>query len=114
MQGIISSQENQYVYSSIIRVFDGVNYLFGIFTMEAYIISLGVDVCATIEYGYKVPTTQLTYLDERRAEENNVKAMNVMIAGLNQSELIKVMHWKSTKQAWDKLKNFYEGYEKVK
>ena len=35
------------------------------------------------------------------------------MAGLTEYEFIKVMHCKSTKQIWDKLKNVYEGDTKV-
>ena len=40
--------------------------------------------------------------------------MNVILGGLPESELVKVMHCTSTKEIWDKLKNVYEGDEKIK
>jgi hypothetical protein len=46
--------------------------------------------------------------------QNNSKATNAPLNGLGESIFIKVAHCKSTKEIWDKLRNIYEGYSKVK
>ena len=40
--------------------------------------------------------------------------MNAILSGLVESVFVKVMHCESAKEIWDKLKNIYEGDEKVK
>ena len=37
-----------------------------------------------------------------------------ILGGLAGSEFVKVMHYESAKELWDKLKNIYEGDAKVK
>ena len=46
--------------------------------------------------------------------ECNAKAMYAPLGGLIGWEFVKVMHYTSTKEIWDKLKNVYEGDGKVK
>ena len=40
--------------------------------------------------------------------------MNSILSGLSEAEFVKVMHFESTKEMWDKLITSYEGIEKVK
>lgn len=40
--------------------------------------------------------------------------MNAILCGLYESEFVKVMHCDSAQVMWDKLRNAYEGDEKVK
>ena len=40
--------------------------------------------------------------------------MNVILNGLPETELVKVMHCTLAKEIGDKLKNVYEGDEKIK
>ena len=44
----------------------------------------------------------------------NANAMNALLVGLPKSKLVKVMDCKSSKEIWDKMRNFYEGDNKVK
>jgi len=44
----------------------------------------------------------------------DVKAMHAILSELIESKFIKVMHCKTTKEIWDKLKTINEGNEKVK
>jgi hypothetical protein len=46
--------------------------------------------------------------------QNNSKAKNALMNGLNETVFTKVAHCKSAKDIWDKLQNIYEGYSKVK
>jgi hypothetical protein len=46
--------------------------------------------------------------------ENNSKAKNALLNGLNDTIFTKVAHCKYSKEIWDKLRNIYEGDSKVK
>jgi hypothetical protein len=46
--------------------------------------------------------------------ENNSKATNALLNGLNDTIFMKVAHCKFSKKIWDKLRNIYEGDTKVK
>jgi hypothetical protein len=46
--------------------------------------------------------------------ENNSKAKNALLNGLDDKVFTKVAHCKSAKDIWDKLRNIYEGDSKVK
>jgi len=65
--------------------------------MEAYLMSLGVDVWNSVLVEYVVPLTPLIDLDRRKNYVNNAKAKNVILFDLNQLELMNVMHCHSTK-----------------
>ena len=49
-----------------------------------------------------------------KLDENNSKAKNALLNGLNDTVFTKVSHCKSAKEIWDKLWNIYEGDKKVK
>ena len=51
---------------------------------------------------------------ERKHYEDNSKEMNAILSGLTQIIFVKVMHCETAKEIWDKLKNIYEEYDKVK
>ena len=93
--------------------FDGTNYVFQKIGMEAYLMSLGVDVQISVLVEYAAPITPPIDPDGMKNQENNENAKNSIAFGLNQSKLVKVMHCQSAKEVWDKLKNGYEGDEKV-
>lgn len=59
--------------------------------------------------GYTVPTTPPTDDANKKLYDCSVKARNDILCGLTKSVYIKVMHYKSVKEVWDKLKNIYEG-----
>jgi hypothetical protein len=42
------------------------------------------------------------------------KPKNVVLNGLSDTIFTKVAHCKPAKEIWDKLRNIYEGYSKVK
>jgi hypothetical protein len=46
--------------------------------------------------------------------ENNSKAKNALLNGLNDTIFSKVAHCKFVKDIWDKIQNIYEGESKVK
>jgi len=45
---------------------------------------------------------------------NNAKSNNVILFGLSQPELVKVIHCKSSKEVWVKLNQSHEGDDEVK
>lgn len=49
-----------------------------------------------------------------RLYENNSKAKNVIMCGLVDSKLLKVMSYSFSKDVWEKLRKIYEGDNKVK
>ena len=58
---------------------------------------------------YEAPTTPPTYVFGKKPSENNAKAMNAILCSLSESEFVKVMHYESIKEIWDKPQNIYEG-----
>jgi hypothetical protein len=53
---------------------------------------------------YTNPTTPPIYVIGKKPSENNEKSKNVNLCGLSEPEFIKVIHFESTKQIWDKFK----------
>ena len=93
--------------------FTGENYAFWKFRMKTYIMSLGIEVWATMELGYALKSTDT----EKEAKESfvaNAKAMNAILNGLCEAEFIKVMHKDTAKKIWDTLEGIHEGDQKVK
>lgn len=94
--------------------FNGTNYGFWSIRMERYMNSLGFDVWMVVENGYTMPEIPLNDPLEKWVYENNAKAKNAILWGLSNTEFIKFMHCKTTKDILDKLKSIYEGDDKVK
>ena len=67
-----------------------------------------------MEGGYSYPSTIPTDAAERKQYELNAKAVTVLLGSLSQSEFVKVMHFKSAKEIWDKIILSYEGDSQVK
>jgi len=63
---------------------------------------------------YIASTTPPTDVVNKKPSEHDAKEMSVILSGLSEIEFFKVMHYKSTKNIWDKLQNIYEGDDKVK
>lgn len=82
--------------------------------MSPYLISLGVGIWMSVENGYITPTTPPIYVDGRRVFTNNAKLINGLICDLDESNFVKVMHCKFSKDIWDKLEGSYEGDDNVK
>ena len=40
--------------------------------------------------------------------------MNAILSGLTETVFVKVMHCETAKEIWDKLRNIYEGDDKIK
>ena len=82
--------------------------------MRVFLQAQGIDVWKVVVNGYNVPGTPPIYNIGRKLHEDNSKAMNVILSGMVESVFVKVMHCEFAKEICDKLKNIYEGDEKVK
>ena len=62
---------------------------------------------------YDIPTNPpVSNSLERKHYEDNLKAMNAILSSLARTIFVKVMHYETVKEIWDKLKNIYEGDDK--
>ena len=74
----------------------------------------GIDVWKAVVNGYNVPATPPIDNARRKLYEGNSKSMNAILSGLTEIIFVNVMHCDTAKEVWDKLKNIYEGDDKVK
>ena len=95
-------------------LFNRNNLIFWKKRMRSYLQSLGVDVWAIFEGGYRYPAAVPTYPTEKKNYESNVKAVNALMGSLTEFEFVKVMQLNTTKEIWDKIILIYEGDAKVK
>ena len=96
-------------------LFDGLNYAFWSIRMKVYLQSQGTDIWKMIENTYNMPsTTSTTTVIDKKIFEDNSKAMNALLSGLTETVFVKAMHYETTKEIWDKLRNIYEGDDKIK
>jgi hypothetical protein len=95
-------------------VFDGNNFTHWKIRTTAYLQSLGAEVWGIVEGGYKFPSATPTDPAEKKQYELNAKAVTVLLSSLTQSEFMKIMHFKSAKEIWDKIVTSYEGDDQVK
>ena len=93
--------------------FDGKKYAFWSKRMKAYLMSLGFDVWASVNYGYVIPKSAPTTYEEKKACENNATTLNAILGGLENSEFVKVMNYDTAKEVWDKRNNVYKDDSKV-
>ena len=82
--------------------------------MNFYLMSLGFKVWRSFEKNCKVPDDLPIDRDELDQYEANAKSLNAILSGLKNVMFVKVMQFKTTKHAWEKLKTDYEGASKVK
>jgi hypothetical protein len=64
--------------------------------------------------GYTLPTTAPSYVIANKLCNDHSRVVNAIMGGLANPIFVKVIHCKSTKEIWDKLKVIYEGDGKVK
>ena len=95
-------------------VFDGNNFTHWKIRTTAYLQSLGAEVWGIVEGGYKFPSATPTDPAEKKQYELNAKAVTVLLSSLTQSKFMKIMHFKSAKEIWDKIVTSYEGDDQVK
>jgi hypothetical protein len=94
-------------------MFDGTNFSFWKIRMRTHLMSLGVDVWDVVEMVY-VKLVVLASKDDNMEFIFNAKEMNVILSGLAEAEIVKIIHCDSTRVMWDKMISSYEGNEKVK
>jgi hypothetical protein len=82
--------------------------------MKTYIQAQGFQFWLSIVDGYTTLAVPPTNEKAVKLGENNSKAINALLNGLSDTVFTKVSHCKSAKEIWDKLRNIYEGYSKVK
>eukprot|EP00253_Pinus_taeda_P003774 PITA_03774 len=95
-------------------VFDGTNFNYWKVRVTAYLQSLGTEVWDIVETGYAFPSVTPTDADEKKKYETNAKAVSTLLGCISQLEFMKVMHYKSAKEIWNKIVISYEGDEQVK
>ena len=71
--------------------------------MRTYLMSLGFEIWSAVNNGYTTPTTPPIDTARKRLSGNNVKSMNAILCGLENSKFVEVVHFFSTKEVWDKL-----------
>ena len=89
-------------------VFDGTNFNYWKVRVTAYLQSLGTEVWDIVETGYTFPSATPTNMAGKKLYETNAKVVNTLLGSLSQSEFIKVMQLKTTKEIWDKIVLIYE------
>ena len=72
--------------------------------MKCLLMALGYNVWSTIEIEYKVPDDVPIDEGELSQYEANAKSLNAILSGLTNSMFVKVMHYKTAKHSWVKLK----------
>eukprot|EP00253_Pinus_taeda_P011044 PITA_11044 len=72
------------------------------------------EVWDIVEGGYTFPSETPTDTTGKKKYETNVKAVNTLLGSLSQSEFVKVMQLKTTKEIWDKIILSYQGDDQVK
>jgi hypothetical protein len=89
-------------------LFKGNDYAFWSVRMKNYLIALGCDVWKVVESGYTTPSTQPNDIVVKKLYNDNSREINAIVGGLTNPIFVKVMHCKSTKEIWDKLKVIYD------
>jgi hypothetical protein len=79
-------------------LFNGANYATWIIKIRIYFQALGFGIWESITTGY-------TDKDEKESCENNEKTIEVILSGLSDYDIVKVMKCKPTKSIWDKTQN---------
>ena len=82
--------------------------------MRLFLQAQGAEVWTIVLNRYDTRVNPPTNAQGKKAYEGNSKEMNVILSGLTEIVFVKVMHCDTTKEVWDKLKNIYEGDDKVK
>ena len=96
-------------------LFDGLNYAFWSIRMKVYLQAQGTNIQKMIvnKYDILVGPSATTSIEKKKFEDNS-KAMNAILSGLTETVFVKVMHYETAKEIWDKLRNIYEGDDKIK
>ena len=95
-------------------LFDGQDYAFWNIRMRVFLQAQGDEVWIAVLNRYDAHVNPPTDAQGKKTYEGKSKAMNVILIGLTETVFVKAMHCDTAKEVWDKLKNIYEGDDKVK
>jgi ABC-type uncharacterized transport system fused permease/ATPase subunit len=84
-------------------LFDGLNYAFWNVRMKVYLQAQGVEVWRVVITKHNIPIDPPIDHATKRTYEENSKAMNATLSSLTETTFVKVMHYKTMKEIWDKL-----------
>ena len=96
--------------------FDGSNYAFWKVRMRAFLCSIDELVWDAVDIGWTRPKAAKSIWDKAAlvASNANSKALNAIFCGVSPNEFHRISHIIVAKEAWEILKNTYEGTKKVK
>ena len=96
--------------------FDGSNYAFWKVRMKAFLCSIDESVWDAVDIGWTRPKAAKSIWDKAAlvASNANSKALNAIFCGVSPNEFHRISHIIIAKEAWEILKNTYEGTKKVK
>ena len=96
--------------------FDRGNYAFWKVRMRAFLCAINESVWDSIKNGYVKPTTAKAEWDKAALAlaNANSKAINAIFCGVSLDEFHRILHMKTTKEAWMIVEMTYEGTKKVK
>jgi hypothetical protein len=94
-------------------LFKGNDYAFWNIRMKSYLMDHGCNVWIYVENGYTTPSTPPTDTIAKKLCNGNSRVVNAILGGSKNPIFVKVIHCKSAKENWNKLKIIYEGDGKV-
>ena len=95
-------------------LFNGGGYAMWKIRMKNLLLAIGFDIWQSIVHGYTTPTIPPKDVAGKKICNDNSREVNGILVGLTNSICVKVMHFKSAKEIWDKLEVVYEGDIKVR
>ena len=108
------TMDQQVKMSFKVPIFNGEVYAYWSIRIRSHLISTGLDVWMFVETGYIYPKYPPIDIKGIKQFGYNTKAVNAILVGLGITIFAKVMHCKTTKEIWNKLRIIYEGNTKVK
>ena len=101
-------------YSTKPCVFDGVDFQFWKAKMKAYIMAQSYAIWEKVANPYELPADNAITPTNLVHVENNYKARNFIIQGLQRSDFDRVSHLASAHEVWNALCSYHEGSNSVK
>ena len=101
-------------YSTKPCIFDGVDFQFWKAKMKAYIMAQSYAIWEKVAKPYVLPADDATTPANLVHVENNYKARNFIIQGLQRSDFDRVSHLASAHEVWNALCSYHEGSNSVK
>ena len=95
-------------YSTKPCVFDGVDFQFWKAKMKAYIMAQSYAIWEKVSKPYALPEDDAITATNLVHVENNYKARNFIIQGLQRSDFNRVSHLASAHELWNALCSYHE------